>query len=1539
MANKKNLKQGLYNPKNEHDSCGVGFIANIHGTKSHHIVQQGLEILTNLTHRGATGYDPKLGDGAGLLIQMPDDFFRNETQNLKIELPEAGYYGVGMIFLPQSKVAREKCEAIISKIIAEEGQAEMGWRKVPVNNKDIATAARDVEPVIKQIIISRNKNCASQDDFERKLFVIRKRIEIEVNKLDIDDPAKFYITSMSSRTIVYKGMLLACEVGIYFEDLLNELMQSALALVHQRFSTNTFPSWELAHPYRIIAHNGEINTVQGNVNWMNARREKMHSLLLGKDLEKLWPLIEDGQSDTACFDNCLELLVAGGYSLPHAMMMLIPEPWAGNSLMSEERKAFYEYHAALMEPWDGPAAVAFTDGKMIGATLDRNGLRPARYLLTEDGDLMMASEMGVLKFPEEKIIKKWRLEPGKMLLIDLDKGKLIEDDEIKKLLSSEKPYRDWLKKSRYFLGDLKAVKSEFDHKESLLDLQQSFGYSQEDLSFVLSPMIQSGQENSGSMGNDAALPVLSNRPKLLYNYFKQLFAQVTNPPIDPIREDIVMSLVTFIGPKPNLLGIEDEKPPFRLEASQPVLSLEELEQLKQINLLTQNKFKSIVIDITYEPNSDVDDGDKMNHALEDICRKANQAINDGYNIIILSDRNTSSKRAAIPALLACSSTHQYLVKSGNRTNVGLVVDTGSAREVHHFALLAGYGAEAICPWLAYETIKTLTNDFFTAQENFIKAIGKGLFKVMSKMGISTYQSYCGAQVFEAVGLSEEFIEKYFTGTISNINGIGIEQVAMEAERIHQLAYGNDPVLSNALDAGGEYAFRIRGEEHMWTPESIAKLQHSTKKNNFETYKEYAELINNQAHRHMTLRGLFTFKTTTEIPLDQVEPAKEIVKRFTTGAMSLGSISTEAHSTLAIAMNRIGGKSNTGEGGEDIRRSIPVMKDTTISEHLDSSIISTNINLKAGDSLRSKIKQVASGRFGVTAEYLASADQIQIKMAQGAKPGEGGQLPGYKVSEYIAKLRFSVPGVGLISPPPHHDIYSIEDLAQLIHDLKNANSNASISVKLAAETGVGTVAAGVTKAKADHIVIAGHDGGTGASPLTSIKHAGGPWEIGLAETQQTLILNQLRSRVVLQVDGQLKTGRDVVVGAMLGADEFGFATAPLVVGGCIMMRKCHLNTCPVGVATQDPELRKRFSGQPEYVINFFFFIAEEAREIMASLGIRKFNDLIGRSDLLDKQKGIEHWKINGLDFSKIFYQPKIKGDISKYNTESQDHGLQNAFDNILIKKSISAIKDKATIEIDESITNINRTVGTMLSHEIAKRYGNEGLPDDSIKINLSGTAGQSFGAFLAKGITFNLTGEGNDYVGKGLCGGKIIIRPPKKFSGIAEENIIIGNTTMYGATSGETYFNGIGGERFCVRNSGASAVIEGVGNHGCEYMTGGTVVILGRTGQNFAAGMSGGVAYIYDPNKTFKDYCNLSMVTLHKVEKANIATEMPQHLNSADELILKTLIENHCQYTESNIAKKILNQWDIELGNFIKVMPIEYKRALIEMKKAKAKEVA
>lgn len=1536
---KKPIKQGLYNPKNEHDSCGVGFVANIHGKKSHQIVLQGLEILTNLTHRGATGYDPKLGDGAGILLQMPDDFFRAETKKISINLPDEGHYGIGMLFLPQDAKIRKECEKIISQIINEEDQHELGWRDVPVNNKDIAKAAKHVEPFTRQVFIGRANNLDTQNAFERKLFVIRKRIENAISKLDFSDPANFYVNSMSSRTIVYKGMLLACEVGNYYQDLLQESMISALALVHQRFSTNTFPAWELAHPYRMIAHNGEINTVRGNINWINARHEKMQSDLLGEDLEKLWPLIDETQSDSASFDNCLELLVAGGYSLPHAMMMLIPEAWSGNPLMSENRKSFYEYHAALMEPWDGPAAVAFTDGQMIGATLDRNGLRPARYLMTDDGVVMMASEMGVLKFPEEKIIKKWRLEPGKMLLIDLQAGRVIDDEEIKTLLSSEKPYAKWIKQSRYFLGDLKAVNKKLVMHESLLDTQQNFGFTQEDISFILKPMIETGQEASGSMGNDAALPVLSNRPKLIYNYFKQLFAQVTNPPIDPIREEIVMSLVTFIGPRPNLLGLNEKNPPMRLEASQPVLSLEELEQLKSIETLTQNQFKSLVIDITYEVDGQDLPSDVMKNKLNDICEQANQAVKQGFNIIILSDRGVSQKRQAIPALLACSATHQYLVKAGNRTNTGLVVDTGSAREVHHFALLGGYGAEAVCPWLTFETINSLTDNFLDAQEKFIKAIGKGLYKVMSKMGISTYQSYCGAQIFEAVGLNQKFIDQYFTGTATNIEGIGIDEIAQEVERMHSAAFGDDPVLSNALDAGGEYAFRIRGEEHMWNPESIAKLQHSTRTNQYETYKEYAKLINDQSHRHKTLRGLFSFKSASAISIDEVEPASEIVKRFATGAMSLGSISTEAHSTLAVAMNRIGGKSNTGEGGEDIKRFIPISKNSSLADHLGRDIIESNFELKAGDSMRSRIKQVASGRFGVTAAYLAAADQIQIKMAQGAKPGEGGQLPGHKVSPYIAKLRFSVPGVGLISPPPHHDIYSIEDLAQLIHDLKNANPSADISVKLVSETGVGTVAAGVAKAKSDHIVIAGHDGGTGASPISSIKHAGTPWEIGLAETQQTLVLNQLRGRVILQVDGQMKTGRDVAIGAMLGADEFGFATAPLVVEGCIMMRKCHLNTCPVGIATQDPELRKRFKGQPDHVVNFFFFIAEEVREIMASLGIKQFNDLIGRSDLLDMQKGIEHWKIQGLDFSRIFYQPKLDQEVARYHVENQDHGLDKALDHELIKVATTALVEKKPIEFDIGITNTNRTVGTLISHEIAKRYGNEGLPKDTIKVNLKGTAGQSFGAFLAKGISFNLYGEGNDYVGKGLCGGTIIIQPPADFKGIQGQNIIVGNTVMYGATSGETYFRGIAGERFCVRNSGASAVVEGVGNHGCEYMTGGTVVVLGITGQNFAAGMSGGVAYIYDISNSFDKFCNPSMVSLEKVEKESAQNKGPRHLNLADETILKGLIENHATYTGSPIAKSILEDWENELNNFVKVMPHEYQRALNELHQATSKEAA
>ncbi len=1532
----KPAKQGLYNPSNERDACGVGFVAHIKGKKSHDIVQKGLELLTNLTHRGATGYDPKLGDGAGLLMQVPDAFMRREATKLGINLPVAGQYAVGNVFLPQLDNNRHACEALIAKIIAEEQQTLLGWRDTPVNNSNIAQAARDVEPTMRQLIIGANT--ADQNIFERKLFVIRKRIEHAVRALDLQDKAAFYIPSLSSRTIVYKGMLLANEVGVYYQDLSDETLVSALALVHQRFSTNTFPAWDLAHPFRMIAHNGEINTVQGNVNWMAARHETMKSSVLGDDLEKLWPLIVDGQSDSACFDNCLELLVAGGYSLPHAMMMLIPEAWSNNALMDKQRRAFYEYHAALMEPWDGPAAVAFTDGRMIGATLDRNGLRPARYLVTDDDLVMMASEMGVLTFPQEKIVKKWRLEPGKMLLIDMEQGRIIGDVEVKNALATAKPYQQWLEKTRYFLSDMPKVESELEMAANLLDTQQAFGYTQEDLKFVLQPMVDNAEEASGSMGNDAALPVLSAKPKLLYNYFKQLFAQVTNPPIDPIREELVMSLVTFIGPKPNLLGFDEAAPAMRLEAAQPVLMLDELAQLKAIASLTQNQYQSIVLDITY-PASQGKAG--MAAAVASITRAAQTAVQNGFNILILSDRNVSADRLAVPALLACSATHEYLVKAGLRTSAGLVVDTGSAREVHHFALLAGYGAEAVCPWLAFETIKHMdVKDSKEAAKKFVKAIGKGLYKVMSKMGISTYQSYCGAQIFEAIGLNSAFVDQYFTGTTTNIEGIGLDQVAEEAERLHIAAFGDDPVLAKHLEAGGEYAFRIRGEAHMWTPDSIAKLQHATRTNSAATYKEYAKLINDQTRHHMTLRGLFEIKSVgAAIPLDAVEPAKNIVKRFATGAMSLGSISTEAHATLAIAMNRIGGKSNTGEGGEDAKRFIPVASPTTMAKVIGEDIIVKDIALQAGDSMRSSIKQVASGRFGVTAEYLASADQIQIKMAQGAKPGEGGQLPGHKVSEYIAKLRFSVPGVGLISPPPHHDIYSIEDLAQLIHDLKNANPKASISVKLVAETGVGTVAAGVAKAKSDHIVIAGHDGGTGASPISSVKHAGGPWEIGLAETQQTLVLNQLRGRVVLQVDGQIKTGRDVVIGALLGADEFGFATAPLVVEGCIMMRKCHLNTCPVGVATQDPELRKRFTGQPEHVVNYFFFVAEEVRELMAAIGVAKFDDLIGRADLLDMQAGIDHWKINGLDFSKVFHLPDMPTAVARKNNDIQDHGLANALDNQLVALAQPALAEGKKVVLDVAISNTNRTVGTMLSNQIATRFGNAGLHDDSIHINFTGTSGQSFAAFLAKGITFELTGEGNDYVGKGLCGGRIIIKPPASFRGLAHENIIVGNTVMYGATTGESYFRGVAGERFCVRNSGATAVVEGVGNHGCEYMTGGTVVVLGLTGQNFAAGMSGGVAYVYDEDGLFAKRCNMSMVALEKVEPADAALGKVQHLNQADEVTLKTLIENHAQYTGSVRAIALLADWNTARTQFIKVMPIEYKRALTELAAASAKQAA
>lgn len=1531
-------QQGLYNPANEHDACGVGFIAHIKGKKSHKIIQQGLTILDNLTHRGATGYDPKLGDGAGMLVQMPDAFLRKEAQKLNIALPAVGEYACGMIFLPQSTNGRVACQSVVERIIHEEGQTLLGWRDVPRDNSDLADAARDIEPVMRQVFVQRGANTAA-DYFERKLFVIRKRIEHAVKALKLDDLEQFYIPSLSSRTLVYKGMLLARQVGTYYLDLQDESFTSALALVHQRFSTNTFPRWELAHPFRLIAHNGEINTVNGNVNWMTARHAAMRSVLLGDDLEKLWPLIDEGQSDSACFDNALELLVAGGYSLPHAMMLLIPEAWAGNALMDENRKAFYEYYAALMEPWDGPAAVAFTDGTLIGATLDRNGLRPARYLITDDDHVLMASEMGVLTFPQEHIVKKWRLEPGKMLLIDTAQGRIIGNDELKDSLAKAKPYRQWIEQSRTLLTDLPKTEDKLDLQANLLDVQQAFGYSMEDEKFILRPMATAGEEAIGSMGNDASLTVLSKKDKPFYNYFKQLFAQVTNPPIDPIREELVMSLVTFIGPKPNLLGVDETNPPMRLEASQPVLLPNELAALQAIEHTTQGRYRALTLDITYAA---AEGANGMAAAISALTARAEQAVKDGINLLILSDRTVSASRVAIPALLACAATHLHLVNAGLRTNTGLVVDTGSARETHHFALLAGYGAEAVCPWLAMETIATLGfADVYEAQKKFIKAVGKGLYKVMSKMGISTYQSYCGGQVFEAVGLNQAFIDQYLTGTATNVGGIGLEEVAQETIRLHHGAFGEDPVLHNTLEAGGEYAFRVRGEDHLWTPESVAKLQNATRTGQYETYKEYARLINDQTKRHLTLRGLFEIQSAgAPVPLQEVESAKDIVKRFATGAMSLGSISTEAHATLAIAMNRIGGKSNTGEGGEDAKRFIPLTQASTLAEVVGKRRIEADVPLKAGDSLRSAIKQVASGRFGVTADYLANADQIQIKMAQGAKPGEGGQLPGHKVSEYIAKLRFSVPGVGLISPPPHHDIYSIEDLAQLIHDLKNANPKASISVKLVSETGVGTVAAGVAKAKSDHIVIAGHDGGTGASPLSSIKHAGSPWEIGLAETQQTLVLNKLRGRVAVQVDGQMKTGRDVVIGALLGADEFGFATAPLVVEGCIMMRKCHLNTCPVGVATQDPELRKKFTGQPEHVVNYFFFVAEEVRELMAQMGIRKFDDLIGRSDLLDTRHGIAHYKAAGLDFSKIFYQPPVEEDVSRYHTELQDHGIEKALDNQLVSQATSAIASNGKVTIDTPICSINRSAGAMLSNAVVSQYGHQGMADDSITVNLTGIAGQSFGAFLAQGITFNLVGEGNDYVGKGLCGGKIIIRKPDAFNAQPEENIIVGNTVMYGATTGQSYFSGVAGERFCVRNSGASAVVEGVGNHGCEYMTGGTVVVLGATGQNFAAGMSGGVAYVYDVDGMFAKRCNMSMVSLEKVESAdNVDKNAVQHLNQPDEVTLKTLIENHANYTGSPRAKAILADWDTQRTKFIKVMPNEYKRALAELAENTAKEAA
>jgi glutamate synthase (NADPH/NADH) large chain len=1550
-------RQGLYDPANEHDACGVGFVAHIKGQKSHSIVEQGLQILKNLDHRGAVGADPLMGDGAGILIQIPDAYLREEMAGQGVVLPPVGDYGVGMVFLPQESASRLACQEAIERAVRSEGQVVLGWRDVPVDrNLPMSPTVRAKEPVIRQVFIGRGADIMVTDALERKLYVIRRRAANAILALGLKHSKEFYQPSMSARTIVYKGLLLADQVGEYFTDLKDPRCVSALALVHQRFSTNTFPTWHLAHPFRMIAHNGEINTLRGNYNWMRAREKGTSSPLLGADLEKIWPLIYPNQSDSASFDNALELLVMGGYSLAHAMMMLIPEAWESHTLMDEKRRAFYEYHAAMMEPWDGPAAVAFTDGRQIGATLDRNGLRPARYLVTDDDLVVMASESGVLPIPDAKIVKKWRLQPGKMFLIDLEQGRIIDDLELKDTLSRQKPYQDWLSRINIKLDGLEvpAVAAAPECAASLLDRQQAFGYSQEDIKFILEPMATSGEEATGSMGNDSPLAVLSAKNKPLFNYFRQLFAQVTNPPIDPIREQLVMSLVSFIGPKPNLLGINEINPPYRLEVTQPVLDYADIAKLRNIAAYTGDKFQSAELDICY-PLAWGKEG--VEARLASLCAEAEDAVHRGCSILIVSDRKVCADHVAIPALLATSGVHQHLVAKGLRTRVGLVVETGAARETHHFAVLAGYGAEAVHPYLALETLQQLAGGGEKgdkAVKHFVKGVGKGLLKVMSKMGISTYMSYTGAQIFEAIGLQKKLIDKYFTGTSTQVEGIGVFEVMEEAIRLHKQAFGNDPVLATMLDAGGEYAYRVRGEEHMWTPDAIAKLQHATRSGKTDTYREYAHIINDQTERHMTLRGLFAIKSAgPAVPLDEVEPAKEIVKRFATGAMSLGSISTEAHSTLAIAMNRIGGKSNTGEGGEDPARFKPVKAGQMVSDIIGKSRIERDYELKEGDSLRSAIKQVASGRFGVTVEYLANADQIQIKMAQGAKPGEGGQLPGHKVSEYIGFLRHSVPGVGLISPPPHHDIYSIEDLAQLIHDLKNANPQASISVKLVSEVGVGTVAAGVSKAKADHIVIAGHDGGTGASPQSSIKHAGSPWELGLAETQQTLVLNGLRGRVRVQVDGQMKTGRDVLIGALLGADEFGFATAPLVVEGCIMMRKCHLNTCPVGVATQDPALRRKFTGQPEHVVNYFFFVADELRELMAQMGIRKFDDLIGRADLLDMQKGITHWKAQGLDYSRIFHRPAVAATSPVLHCETQDHGLAKALDNQIIELAKPALDNGEKVTIELPVRNINRTVGAMLSGRVAAKYGHAGLPDDTIHVTLNGTAGQSFGALLARGVTIDLVGEGNDYVGKGLSGGRLIVRPNAGFRCDTSSNIIIGNTVLYGATEGEAFFAGVGGERFAVRNSGATTVVEGVGDHGCEYMTGGTVVVLGMTGRNFAAGMSGGVAYVLDEEGSFASRCNMAQVALEPVEEEFAARKGSEagddleghgkvdirHLGLADEVLLKGLVEKHAQYTGSQQAKRILADWANYRARFVKVMPNEYRRALTEMAVQKQLEAA
>ncbi|PYR29507.1 MAG: glutamate synthase large subunit [Acidobacteria bacterium] len=1499
---------GLYDPRDERDACGVGFVVNIKGHRSHLVIERGLQVLINLLHRGASGCEANTGDGAGILIQIPDRFLRRVTAPLGMTLPPQGQYGAGFVFFPRALGEREEIRRHIAQIVGEEGQMLLGWRPVPTDDRLLGASAVAAEPVFEQLFIGAGPDIASSGPdaparFERKLYVIRKRIEHRVDGLPLAERQAFYIPSLSSRTIIYKGMLTAAQIQPMFPDLVDPDIESALALVHQRFSTNTFPSWPLAHPYRYIAHNGEINTLRGNINWMRAREGLLRSELVGDDLQKILPIIREGGSDTATFDNVLEFLVMTGRSLPHAILMMIPEPWAGHEGMSPELKAFYEYHSALMEPWDGPASIAFTDGSLIGAVLDRNGLRPSRYYVTKDDLVIMASEVGVLDVPPENILLKERLHPGRIFLVDTVQGRIVSDEEIKRDLARAQPYGEWLANNLIDIEDLPAAPYlPLPSHETVLRRQQTFGYTHEDLRILLAPMATGGEEAVGSMGTDTSLAVLSDRPRLLYDYFAQLFAQVTNPPLDAIREELVTSMGSTIGPEGNLLDPRPESCR-QIGIKYPVIDNDQLAKLRHVY---EPGFRSITLPMLFNPRQD---GAGLELAMETLKQVASGAVAAGYTILILSDRGADRDRAPIPSLLAIAGVHHHLVREGTRTRCALVVESGDAREVHHCALLLGYGAGVVNPYLAFETLDDMIQQRLLvgithekAVKNYIRALNKGILKVMSKMGISTLQGYCGAQIFEAVGLDPAFVDRYFTWTASRIGGVGIDVVAEEVCKRQQNAYPARPVVEPDLDWGGEYQWRRDGEFHLFNPDTVFKLQHATQSGQYTIFKEYSKLVDDQNRHRATLRGLLELRPAVPIPLDEVEPIENIVKRFATGAMSYGSISQEAHETLAIAMNRLGGKSNTGEGGEDPAR-----------DQRDAN----------GDWRRSAIRQVASARFGVTSNYLVNCTDLQIKMAQGAKPGEGGQLPGNKVYPWIAKVRHATPGVGLISPPPHHDIYSIEDLAQLIHDLKNSNPKARIHVKLVAVAGVGTVAAGVAKAHADVVLISGHDGGTGASPLTSIKHGGVPWELGLAETQQVLMLNGLRDRIVVQVDGQLKTGRDVVIAALMGAEEFGFATAPLVVSGCVMMRVCHLNTCPVGVATQDPELRKNFTGKPEFVVNFFRFIAQEVREYMAQLGFRTIDEMIGRVDRLNLRPAVDHWKAKGLDFSTILHEPDVPAEATRFCVRTQEHGLERALDNELIERCADALEHGRKISLNLPIRNVHRTVGTMLGYEVTRRYGAEGLPDDTIRLHFTGSAGQSFGAFVPRGLTLTLEGDSNDYLGKGLSGGKLIVYPPRQATFVPEDNILIGNVVLYGATSGEAYFRGRAGERFAVRNSGALAVVEGVGDHGCEYMTGGRVVVLGRTGRNFAAGMSGGIAYVLDTTGTFPRRCNLELVELETLESLE------------DLELVHDLMTRHVQHTGSEYAARFLQDWTTTARLFFKVMPRDYKRVLNAQKKAEA----